>query len=102
MPGLNKDVDPNKAQKAGIAVQKAIGFFREFLMGNKSQWTIIAAPNVVWAKQVFPNLSDDEAVEALWKAILDASRVTEDNDPIVEWEKHNKTLLTHNKILNKY
>jgi len=102
IPGLNQDVDPEKAQKSGIAVQKAVSFFREFLMGNKSQWTIIAAPNAVWAKQVFPKLGEKEAEEALWKAIFDASRVTEDNDPVEEWAKHNETLLKHNKILNNY
>ena len=71
-------------------------------MGNKVQWTIIAAPNAVWAKKVFPHLEVDKAVEALWSAIFDASRVTEKNDPILEWEKHNKTLLAHNKILNDF
>jgi aminopeptidase len=102
IPGLNEDVDPNKAQKAGIAVQKAVSFFREHLMGNKAQWTIVAAPNPIWAKQVFPKLNEEDAVEALWDAILNASRVTEDNDPIQEWENHNAVLLKHNKILNDY
>ena len=102
IPGLNQDVDPTKAQKSGIAIQKAISFFREFLMGNKSQWTIIAAPNAVWAKQVFPNLNEKDAEEALWHAIFEASRVTENNDPVAEWAKHNETLLKHNKVLNKY
>ncbi|MFH0767455.1 MAG: aminopeptidase [Bacillota bacterium] len=102
IPGLNQDIDPVKSQKSGIAVQKAVYFFREHLMGNKAQWTIIAAPNPVWAKQVFPNFSETDAVEALWSAILKASRVTELNDPILEWEKHNQILLKHNQILNDY
>lgn len=101
-PGLNKDIDPEKGQKSGIALQKAIHFFREHLMANKSQWTIIAAPNPVWATQVFPNLTEDDAVEALWHAILEASRVSEDNDPVAEWEAHNKILLAHNEVLNNY
>ncbi|HAX02391.1 MAG: peptidase M29 [Tenericutes bacterium GWC2_34_14] len=102
IPGLNKDVDPMKAQKQGIAAQKALGFFREHLMGNKVQWTIVAAPNTIWAKQVFPKLGDEEAVEALWNAIFEASRVTLSNDPIQEWAKHNEILLEHNEVLNKY
>lgn len=102
IPGLNKDVDSKKAQKAGIAAQKAIGFFREFLMGNKSQWTIVSEPNLVWAKQVFPDLDEEEAFDKLWEAILDASRVTKDNDPILEWKEHNERLLAHNKVLNDY
>lgn len=102
IPGLYKDVDSLKSQKAGIAMQKAVSFFREALMGNKTQWTIVSEPNKVWAKQVFPELDEDQAVEKLWDAILNASRVTENNDPIQEWKEHNATLLAHNKVLNEY
>lgn len=102
IPGLNKDVDPSKAQRAGIAMQKAVHFFREHLMGNRAPWTIVAAPNKVWAKQVFPQLDEDAAEEALWNAIFNASRVTLDNDPVQAWDVHNRTLLQHNKVLNAY
>ena len=102
IPGLNKDVDPEKAQKSGIAAQKALSFFREHMMGNRTQWTIVAAPNPIWAKQVFPNLETEAAVEALWDAIFDASRVEEGKDPVDAWDKHNEILLAHNKVLNDY
>ncbi len=102
IPGLNKDVDPEKSSKAMVAGSKALKFWREHMMGNQSQWTIIAAPNPVWAKQVFPELSEEEAVETLWQKIFDASRVLEDNDPIAEWDAHNESLLKHNKILNDF
>jgi len=102
IPGLNAGVDPNKMQTAGIARMKAFKFYQDHMMGNHAQWSIVAAPNMVWAKKVFPELSDDEAFEALWEAILQASRVTETNDPIEEWAKHNKSMLAHNKILNDY
>jgi len=102
IPGLNKEVDPMKAQRQGIAAQKALSFFREHLMGNKVQWTIVAAPNTIWAKQVFPNLEEEQAVEALWQAIFDASRVTLENDPVKAWDKHNDVLLKHNDVLNRF
>jgi len=102
IPGLNSDIDPLKAQKAGIAVQKVLGFFREHLMGNRAQWTIVAAPNAVWAKQVFPKLEEEAAIEALWDAIFEASRVRLDNDPVLEWAKHNEILRKHNELLNTY
>ena len=100
IPGLNAGVDPIKMQKSGIARSKAFKFYQDHMMGNHAQWSIVAAPNKVWAEKVFPNLKGDEAVEALWDAILVASRVTESNDPIAEWAEHNKTLLAHNKVLN--
>ncbi|MGD9910151.1 MAG: aminopeptidase [Candidatus Izemoplasmatales bacterium] len=100
IPGLNKDVDPVKMQKAAIASQKKLGFFQTYLMGSGSQWTIVAYPNKYWAKKVFPDLDESAAVETLWDAILNASRVRSDNDPVEEWNQHNTTLLAHNKILN--
>jgi len=102
IPGLNKGVDPKKMQESSIARSKALSFYQDHMMGNRSQWTIVAAPNAVWAKKVFPDLEEENAIEALWDAILQASRVTEDNDPIQEWKEHNERLLSHNKILNDY
>ncbi|AIO18528.1 Aminopeptidase 2 [Candidatus Izimaplasma bacterium HR1] len=100
VPGLNAGVDPNKLQREGKARSKKLKFYSDHMMGNHTQWSIVAAPNQVWAEKVFPELKGEEAVEALWDAILSASRVTEDNNPVQEWADHNKGLLSHNKILN--
>jgi len=102
IPGLNADVDPKKIQATSIARSKAMDFYQSHMMGNRAQWTIVAAPNPVWAKRVFPELSESDAVEKLWDAILQASRVTIENDPVDEWNKHNSTLLSHNNILNDH
>ncbi len=102
IPGLNAGIDPYKMQQAGIASSKALKFYRDHMMGNHTQWTVIAAPNTVWAEKVFPKLKGEDAVEALWDAILQASRVTESNDPIEEWADHNTSMLAHNKVLNDY
>jgi len=100
--GINEGVDSSKIQKANVAMSKAISFFRNHTMSNHTQWCVIAAPNAVWAKKVFPNKPEAEAIDALWEAILKASRVREDNDPVAEWEKHNTILAKHNKILNSH
>lgn len=102
IPGLNAGIDPIKMQRSGIARSKALSFYQDHMMGNRAQWSIVASSNLVWAKKVFPDLDGNEAVEALWTAIFDASRVTADNDPIAEWAEHNKTLLAHNKVLNDF
>ncbi len=102
VPGLNSDTDPHKSQALMAATQQKLGFYREYTMGNKGQWTIIGAPNVVWAEKVFPALKGEEAVEALYHAILDASRVREGESAIANWEAHNARLLAHNKVLNDY
>ena len=101
VPGLNKGVESIKMQTAGLAQMKAFKFVQDHMMANHTQWVVVAAPNNVWAKKLFPDLNENDAFEALWAAILKASRVTESNDPIKEWKKHNKRLLTHNKLLTE-
>ena len=66
---------------------------------NKYQWCIAAVPGAAWAKKLFPELNDAEAVEKLWEAILSASRVL-DGDPIENWAKHNENMANHCKYLN--
>ncbi len=102
IPGLNAGLDSSKIQKAGIASMKKLSFFQNHMMGNKAQWTIVAAPNTVWSEKVFPDKQGKDAVEAMWDAIFTACRVREDNDPIQEWDAHNETLRKHNKILNDF
>ncbi|MDY0210775.1 MAG: aminopeptidase [Acholeplasma sp.] len=100
MIGVNQGIDPVKMAKSLTASQKAVPFLREYTMGNKGQWTIVAASNPVWAEAVYPDLKGEEATEALWTAILNACRVYEDSDPIENWHNHNASLEKHNRILN--
>ncbi len=67
-------------------------------MENKYQWCIAAVPGAAWAKKLFPHLSKHQAIEALWQAILSASRV--DDDPVAAWEAHNRSLAGHCAKLN--
>lgn len=69
---------------------------------NKEQWTIVAIPSKKWAKKVFPECSEEEAVEKLWNAILETVRISEDNDPVEAWNRHNENFKEKCKILNDY
>lgn len=90
-PDGMKGVNPAKMQKAMIATSKVLKPIAD-QMENKYQWTIIAVPGKAWAKKVFPTERTSTAVEKLWQEILRAVRVTEDNDPVEEWSRHNATL----------
>ncbi len=102
IPNLNKDIDPEKLQTAEMASRNAMGFYFDYVINYKGQWTIIAAANPVWAKKVFPELSEEDGVEALWKGIFATSRIREDSNPVEEWNKHNKALAHRDEILNRY
>lgn len=67
-------------------------------MENKYQWCIAAVPGKGWAKKVFPGMRTSAAIEKLWEAIFTASRVTD--DPIAEWDKHNRDLAKRCEYLN--
>jgi aminopeptidase len=47
----------------------------------------VAAAGDAWAMKVFPDLSKEQAVEKLWKAIFETSRIDQP-DPIAAWQKH--------------
>ena len=67
-------------------------------MENKYQWVIAAVPGKSWAKKVFPELSEDEAEEKLWQAILYTARA--ENDGIAAWKEHNAELKMRCNYLN--
>lgn len=101
-PGLFENVNPELMQNVQMARAKILAPLQKYTMNNDGQWSIVALPSVGWAKKVFPDLSEEEAMEKLMDAILMSSRVTDDNDPVVEWEAHNAKITAHSKMLNDY
>ena len=101
-PEVLKDVDPNRIQKASRAMRSKTSFYSAHTMASKTQWCVAAYPNAVWAKKVFPTLDKEEGIEKLLEAILNASRVTETNDPVKEWELHINNLEKYSSVLNDY
>ena len=83
-----------KARKMSYPIIKPYSDARE----GKYQWCIAAVPGKEWAKKVFPGERTSVAMEKLWQAILDASRV--DDDAVKGWEKHNADLKARCDYLN--
>lgn len=94
-----KGMDMAKAQEAQVMAYPIIKPFRE-KMEAKYQWVIAGAASPAWAKKVFPDLPEEEAVEKLWQAIFNSVRLSADNDPIKAWEDHNKSFKANMKWLN--
>ena len=90
-------IDQAKYAKAMAARSKLIKPIRA-RMDNKYQWCIAAVPGKEWAKKIFPGERTSAAVEKLWEAILDTSRVYE--DPVEEWRLHNEDLAKRCEYLN--
>jgi len=100
-PELMKDVNPQRIFKAERASNTVLREYRERLMSNKNTWCIASIPTKAWSRKVFPNLTEEEAEAKLWKAIIKAVRVDND-DPIAAWEKHKNDLKKRVDFLNSY
>ena len=97
-----KGVDPGKLQRWNIATGRDMKEFYHLEMTNGFPWCVVSIPVVSWAKKVFPDLSDDEAMDRLWAEIFKAVRITEDGDAVDEWRKHCRRLEEKAKELNDY
>lgn len=83
LPNVFAGVDTTKITQANLAYSKVSEELKAYTLNSKVQWCGLAVPNQEWADKVFPN--DENAMEKLWKAILDCAHVREDNDPVQEW-----------------
>lgn len=98
-PELMKDVDPKKMSRANKVSSVALEHYRSRMMSNKNVWCVASIPTVAWAKKVFPNVDEKEAMDLLWDAIYKAVRVDHD-DPVEAWKKHQNHLNTKLDFLN--
>ena len=99
-PMLLSEQNPDSVGRANQALSKASSAVRERITRFDVNWNIIAWPGTEWAKQVFPELSDQDAQVALADAIFKASRADQE-DPIGAWAVHNKNLRMRTDWLNE-
>ncbi len=98
-PALLKDEDPAKVSRANVAMSKASKPAMDLVTRHAMNWTILAAATAAWAKLVFPDLPEHEAMAALWEAIFRASRITAD-DPVQHWKDHGASIARRVAMLN--
>ena len=99
-PMLLSEQNPDSVGRANQALSKASSAVRERITRFDVNWNIIAWPGKEWAKQVFPELSEQDAQIALADAIFKASRADQE-DPIGAWAVHNKNLRMRTDWLNE-
>ena len=97
-----KGVDPGRLERQHRAVGKYMKRYRELLMSSAVPWSIGALASPAWAKRVFPNMPEAEALSALWEKIFLAVRVTGDGTAVEKWHQHQENLQRRVKILNDY
>jgi len=92
-PGLLAGQDGEKVSRANRAQSTAAKPMIKAITTLATNWSIVPFASPGWAKQVFPDLAEDEAVAALWEQILRVTRADLD-DPVTAWKDHVATLQT--------
>jgi len=101
-PELMKDITPERILKASKVRSSALKEYANRKMSGKNSWCIASFPTKAWAKKAFPNISEDEAIEKLWEAVFKVTRIDKDNDSVVSWNKHIRSLKINSDFLNSY
>lgn len=82
-PGLLSDLDPARIGRDPLPfVPEAVKVVND----QTTNWTALPAPTGPWARLVFPDLSEDDAVSRLWEEIWHVLRLDED-DPVAAWRE---------------
>lgn len=80
-------VDPSRFTAWSRASHRDCKAFYDGMDLGRNVWCIAGAATPRWAKKVFPHLSEGEAVEKLWEAILSTARA-DGPDPDKVWREH--------------
>jgi aminopeptidase len=98
-PDLLNGIDPKRIKESNIAQSNAMKAFRQYAMSDKISWSIVAVPSEAWADKVFPELTQERRVDALWEAIFAATRINQ-ADPVQAWRDHTNLLDEKAHVLN--
>jgi aminopeptidase len=99
-PDYLAGVDPDRIKRLNKVAGEALKDHRALTMSSKLRWSIVALPSPVWAKKVFPDKSEAEAMELLWERIIKGARADGEN-PIGDWETHRNNFVNRVNYLNE-
>lgn len=98
-PDLLKGIPTSRISTFSKVNAEAQKGFRSYLNSGTRAWAMASVPTPSWAAKVFPDLSVEEAVEALWDRIFLVNRVYNEN-PVAAWEAHLDLLSARMNLLN--
>jgi aminopeptidase len=89
-PGVLEDLDPVRAGKDRLPALKESG---KVVNDRTTNWSIIPCPTEAWAKLVFPDLPEEQALAALEEGVAHVLRLDEP-DPIAAWRERADALVS--------
>jgi len=102
VPNLYEGIDGDRIARASAASAEAYAVSDELAMKMEYPWCVAGVPNEAWAQTAFPDMEADEAVAALWDAILESVYVRGDGTAVETWQEHVDALAENADSLNRY
>lgn len=98
-PGLLDGVDPERIELSHRVQSSGFKGFMEYKLTSKVCWCVASVPTKAWAKKVFKDLPDDEALDMLWQAVLQTVRA-DTGDIMGAWREHLDNFKSRVEFLN--
>lgn len=86
-PEVLRGVDPDRITRANRCDDEVSAFY-DAMMANVNPWCVASVPIPSWAKKVFPELPEQEAMDKLWDAIFTSVRISGKGDAVARWHEH--------------
>ncbi|THF70681.1 aminopeptidase [Deinococcus sp. Arct2-2] len=99
-PSLLAGVDGGRVARRSKALAQAFQKVSEASGNFEVSWTVAAIATPAWARAVFPDLPEAEAVARLWDDIFAVTRV-DTPDPVGAWQTHLAGLQARTDRLNE-
>ena len=85
-PGYFADIPSENMTAASLKTRTSKPLYKLKQLTNEISWCIAVIPNKIWAKEKFPDLSEEDAYNEYFKLMCHCTMVDKEN-PIEEWNK---------------
>ena len=85
-PGYFADISSENMTAASLKTRTSKPLYKLKQLTNEISWCIAVIPNKIWAKEKFPDLSEEDAYNEYFKLMCHCTMVDREN-PIEEWDK---------------
>ncbi|WP_034386012.1 aminopeptidase [Deinococcus sp. YIM 77859] len=99
-PSLLAGVDQGRVARRSKAIAAATRDVNRAISGMAVNWTVAAMSTPAWARRVYPELPEAEAVSRLWNDIFRVTRA-DLPDPVAAWNAHLARLERLSAFLNE-
>lgn len=86
-------IEQSRIQCVQKAAMVATEHLDKYMDSGEIKWVVAAYPSVRWAKAVYPDLPEEEALKTLWDIVFSICRIDTD-DPVAAWKAHDSELKT--------